>query len=86
MDESKRCRLKSDAQCSPSQGICCNDSCNFKSSNTVCSKETDCMMSVNCTGDSYQCQASVEEYKKKDLSFCNHRTQLCLNGVISKTN
>ena len=83
-DESKRCRLKPNSQCSPSQGACCNDSCHFKSSHTECSQATDCMMSVNCTGEASQCDSFMKEHKKKDLTLCNHGTQLCMNGVINK--
>ena len=37
-DESKRCKLKPAAKCSPSQGICCNENCEFKNASTICRK------------------------------------------------
>lgn len=84
-DESKRCHLKPDAACSPSQGICCNKKCQFKSSDEVCRIHGDCMNEVNCTGNHYSCPINLDEFYKPDFTLCEHGTRICQKGKCEET-
>lgn len=79
-DELKRCKLKPTAKCSPSQGVCCDASCQFKTSETVCTAVNECTNQVNCTGDSYQCPNHLDRAYKKDFTLCDNGAKVCQKG------
>jgi disintegrin and metalloproteinase domain-containing protein 10 len=81
-DANKRCRLKPNAACSPSQGHCCNkDACRYEPPNHVCMRSTECLHNVKCTGYSSYCPSNSSVFFKKNLTSCNSGTQVCINGV-----
>ncbi len=86
-DESKRCKLKPAAQCSPSQGVCCDEAtCQFKSADSVCRLEDDCIEQVNCTGNSNSCPSELGNFYKVDLTVCNNGISVCNSGVSFRLN
>lgn len=70
------CTRRLAAQCSPSEGPCCNLSCQFER-NKVCRSVSDCNEEAKCNGYSPQCPASVP---KQNGTECNKNTQVCVNG------
>lgn len=78
-----KCHLKPNAKCSPSQGPCCNSSCEFAKSGTVCMKNDECLNNVTCTGDKAFCPRNSSSFFKPNLTICNSGTQVCNNGVCS---
>ena len=81
-DKSKRCKLKPNAICSPSQGVCCSSSCQFKNSSKICRIENDCLYTVSCTGESSDCPINSNNSFKPNYTVCNSGTQICISGVI----
>ncbi|CAG0921849.1 unnamed protein product [Notodromas monacha] len=66
--------------CSPSQGPCCRGSeCSvIKLQEEVeCAKESECKERSKCDGLSPKCPRASS---KQELTECNHRTQVCMNG------
>ena len=78
-----KCHLKPNAKCSPSQGPCCNSSCEFAKSGTVCMKNDECLNNVTCTGDKAFCPRNSSSFFKPNLTICNSGTQVCNNGICS---
>ena len=72
----RRCTLKPAAQCSPSEGPCCSQSCRFTSSsdNVQCKHEGDCTMASFCDGQAAQCPEP--EHKPDNVTDCNQGTQV----------
>ncbi|XP_029001183.1 disintegrin and metalloproteinase domain-containing protein 10 isoform X2 [Betta splendens] len=79
-EEGKKCRLKPDKVCSPSQGPCCTADCTFVAQNEKCRKESECANQGVCNGATALCPASQP---KENFTSCNAATQVCLNGVCS---
>lgn len=75
-----QCRLKPGKICSPSQGLCCGQDCEFKSAGQMCGEETDCQKASVCSGLSSLCP---EPNAKENLTVCSQGTRVCLNGVCT---
>ncbi|KAG9489425.1 hypothetical protein GDO78_005414 [Eleutherodactylus coqui] len=75
--EDKKCKLKPNQRCSPSQGPCCTPGCVFKDSNQKCREESDCAKMGTCNGVSAQCPQSEP---RENLTECNRETQVCIKG------
>ncbi|XP_050312944.1 disintegrin and metalloproteinase domain-containing protein 10 isoform X2 [Anthonomus grandis grandis] len=77
------CRRRDGAQCSPSQGPCCDGAtCRFISSSQsqstlLCKPESDCSRASFCNGSSAECP---NPQPKRDKTRCNNDTQLCIQG------
>ncbi|XP_035379510.1 LOW QUALITY PROTEIN: disintegrin and metalloproteinase domain-containing protein 10-like [Electrophorus electricus] len=78
--DNKKCKLKPNKVCSPSQGPCCTAVCTYKSSNEKCREESECAHPGMCNGASAQCPTSEP---KANFTACNGETQVCLNGGCS---
>lgn len=63
---------------SPSQGLCCSQSCEFKPAGQTCDEETDCQRESVCSGLSPLCP---EPSPKENLTVCSQGTRVCLSGV-----
>ncbi|XP_063058116.1 disintegrin and metalloproteinase domain-containing protein 10 [Engraulis encrasicolus] len=75
-----QCRLKPNKHCSPSQGLCCSTSCDFKAKGTACEEESECEMKSVCTGASPVCPPPSP---KANMTLCNLGTRVCLQGECS---
>ncbi|XP_037626947.1 disintegrin and metalloproteinase domain-containing protein 10 [Sebastes umbrosus] len=73
-----QCLLKSGKTCSPSQGLCCGQDCEFKPAGETCDEETDCQREGMCSGLSPLCS---EPSAKENLTVCSQGTRVCMNGV-----
>lgn len=78
---SLRCKLRPGAQCSPTQGNCCDLECKFKPKTTKCVQDHQCMYDVNCSGSHAKCPSNNEQFFKPNFTFCNSNSQLCMSGV-----
>uniref|UniRef100_A0A4W6G3I9 ADAM10 endopeptidase n=1 Tax=Lates calcarifer TaxID=8187 RepID=A0A4W6G3I9_LATCA len=77
-----QCRLKPGKVCSPSQGLCCGQNCEFKPAGQICDEETDCQRKSVCSGLSPRCP---EPSAKENLTVCSQGTRVCLNGVCAES-
>ncbi len=80
---STECRLKSTSQCSPSQGSCCTNTCQFQVNNITCLSGTDCKNDIFCTGNRADCPVEDSRFYKPNLTPCNSNTQVCQNGICT---
>ncbi|KAF1770706.1 hypothetical protein GCK72_002527 [Caenorhabditis remanei] len=74
------CKRKPGAQCSPSQGYCCNpDNCSLhgKHEEKICRQESECSNLQTCDGRSAQCPVSPP---KHDGIPCQDSTKVCSAG------
>ncbi|XP_055049184.1 disintegrin and metalloproteinase domain-containing protein 10 [Misgurnus anguillicaudatus] len=78
--DNKKCKLKPNRVCSPSQGPCCTPQCSYKSRNEKCREESECAHQGMCNGASAQCPTSEP---KANFTACHGDTQVCLNGGCS---
>ncbi|XP_066523268.1 disintegrin and metalloproteinase domain-containing protein 10-like [Hoplias malabaricus] len=78
--DNKKCKLKPDKVCSPSQGPCCTSECTYKARNEKCREESECAHPGMCNGASAQCPTSEP---KANFTACHGETQVCLNGGCS---
>ncbi|KAF5907591.1 disintegrin and metalloproteinase domain-containing protein 10-like, partial [Clarias magur] len=78
--DNKKCKLKPNKVCSPSQGPCCTSECTYKSRNEKCREESECAHQGMCSGHSAQCPTSEP---KANFTACHGETQVCLNGGCS---
>uniref|UniRef100_A0A7N8YB48 Disintegrin and metalloproteinase domain-containing protein 10 n=1 Tax=Mastacembelus armatus TaxID=205130 RepID=A0A7N8YB48_9TELE len=78
--DNKKCKLKPNKVCSPSQGPCCTPECNYKSRHEKCREESECAHQGMCNGISAQCPTSEP---KANFTACHGETQVCLNGGCS---
>ncbi|XP_029002796.1 disintegrin and metalloproteinase domain-containing protein 10 isoform X2 [Betta splendens] len=76
------CRLKPGKTCSPSQGLCCSQDCEFRPAGQMCDEETDCERESACSGASPLCP---EPSPKEDLSTCSQGTRVCISGVCAES-
>ncbi|XP_043985128.1 disintegrin and metalloproteinase domain-containing protein 10 isoform X1 [Gambusia affinis] len=77
-----QCRLKPGKICSPSQGLCCGQNCEFKPLGQQCDEETDCVKESVCSGLSPLCP---KPDPKENLTVCSQGTRVCLNGVCAES-
>ncbi|CBY34574.1 unnamed protein product [Oikopleura dioica] len=78
---SKRCKLKRGAQCSISQGPCCDgNTCKHHDTNVRCAKEQDCTEPTMCSGKKAQCPTPKP---KEDFKWCQKETMTCIGGFCS---
>uniref|UniRef100_A0A8C4DGL2 ADAM10 endopeptidase n=1 Tax=Dicentrarchus labrax TaxID=13489 RepID=A0A8C4DGL2_DICLA len=77
-----QCRLKPGKVCSPSQGLCCGQDCEFKLASQTCDEETDCQKESVCSGLSPLCP---EPTAKENLTVCSEGTRVCLSGVCAES-
>ncbi|KAM4740038.1 disintegrin and metalloproteinase domain-containing protein 10 [Anableps anableps] len=77
-----QCQLKPGKVCSPSQGLCCGQNCEFKALGQMCNEETDCLKENACSGLSPDCP---EPDPKENLTVCSKGTRVCLNGVCAES-
>ncbi|KAM9385116.1 disintegrin and metalloproteinase domain-containing protein 10 [Pholidichthys leucotaenia] len=77
-----QCRLKLGKACSPSQGLCCGQDCEFKPAGLMCDEETDCQKASECSGLSPVC---AEPSAKENLTVCSQGTRVCHNGACSES-
>uniref|UniRef100_A0AAQ5YHF5 Disintegrin and metalloproteinase domain-containing protein 10 n=1 Tax=Amphiprion ocellaris TaxID=80972 RepID=A0AAQ5YHF5_AMPOC len=78
--DNKKCKLKPNKVCSPSQGPCCTAECSYKGRNEKCREESECAHQGMCNGVSAQCPTSEP---KANFTACHGETQVCLNGGCS---
>ncbi len=79
-NKEKRCKRKPFAECSPSEGPCCDQSCRFTDRNDqiLCKNEDDCNRATFCNGRQAQCPEP--EHKPDNVTECNQGTQVCQVG------
>lgn len=80
----KGCTRRANTQCSPSQGPCCQSSCEFVSvySNKTCREASECSHAAFCSGASADCP---DPTPMPDHTKCNNGTQLCKNGECTES-
>ncbi|XP_031138367.1 disintegrin and metalloproteinase domain-containing protein 10-like [Sander lucioperca] len=78
--DNKKCKLKPNKVCSPSQGPCCTAECSYKGRNEKCREESECAHQGMCNGVGAQCPTSEP---KANFTACHGETQVCLNGGCS---
>lgn len=76
------CKRRPGKLCSPSQGQCCDRSCNFvpASSRQQCKEDGECNGKAFCDGYSAKCPPPPNN---PDGTECNGNTQVCQNGECS---
>lgn len=77
---SQSCKLKGSAQCSPSIGPCCDQSCNFikERHRQLCKAEQDCTRKAYCNGSSALCPKA--DNMPDNTTECNEGTKVCQQG------
>uniref|UniRef100_A0A674E9W4 Disintegrin and metalloproteinase domain-containing protein 10 n=1 Tax=Salmo trutta TaxID=8032 RepID=A0A674E9W4_SALTR len=78
--DNRKCKLKPNKVCSPSQGLCCTPECFYKGRNEKCREESECAHQGMCNGGTAQCPTSEP---KANFTACHGETQVCLNGGCS---
>lgn len=71
------CTLTQGAQCSPSEGLCCNSTCQFVPSSGQCSTATDCSRASFCHGARSICPPPAPV---QDQTPCQGGSKTCLKG------
>nr|CAG4641525.1 EOG090X02I4 [Eurycercus lamellatus] len=76
------CKRRPGKQCSPSQGQCCDRTCNFVSASAYqqCKEEGECNGKAFCNGHMAKCPPPPNN---PDGTECNGNTQVCQNGECS---
>ncbi|KAK4021038.1 hypothetical protein OUZ56_002972 [Daphnia magna] len=76
------CKRRPRTQCSPSQGQCCDRSCNFVpvTSHQQCKEDGECNGKAFCNGLSAKCPPPPNN---PDGTECNGNTQVCQSGECS---
>jgi disintegrin and metalloproteinase domain-containing protein 10 len=76
----KRCKRKPFAECSPSEGPCCESDCKFtdRSKKTKCKHMDDCTEDAFCNGRNATCPNP--DPKPDNVTECNQGTQVCQQG------
>ena len=75
--ENFRCRRTQGSACSPSEGPCCTETCNFVGPTSVCRSSSECTFESSCNGREAQCPQPAF---RPNNTECNGGTQVCLNG------
>ncbi|XP_059091577.1 disintegrin and metalloproteinase domain-containing protein 10-like isoform X2 [Tigriopus californicus] len=80
-----RCRRKPDTECSPSEGPCCSNRCQFtqRSERVQCKNEDDCTMAATCDGQQARCPRPL--FKPDNITECHEGTQVCQEGVCQSS-
>lgn len=65
----KRSRNGRPVQCSPSQGPCCDGSCQFRGPEYECAPDTDCRYAQTCPGNDYQCTPGFSKPNRTTTGF-----------------
>ena len=80
---SDMCTLKIGKECSPSQGPCCSNTCQYVTEleNKTCSLGNDCKLPSYCNGSSAVCPVATN---KPDGTFCGHSDFLCQSGECNE--
>jgi len=74
------CTLTKKAACSPSEGLCCNSTCQFISNSVQCSQAKDCSLPSFCHGSRAICPAPQPI---EDLTPCQGGSKTCQSGKCS---
>nr|CAG4648533.1 EOG090X02I4 [Polyphemus pediculus] len=76
------CKRRPRTQCSPSEGQCCDNSCNFveAAARQQCKEDGECSGKAFCNGNSAKCPPPPN---KEDGTECNGNTQVCQKGECS---
>nr|CAB3219987.1 disintegrin and metalloproteinase domain-containing protein 10-like [Phallusia mammillata] len=83
-DRTMRCKLKAAAQCSLTQGPCCDPTtCGFRDSSHECAAQSECQLAQVCAGKNASCPEAVAKSNGSSPIECNHKTQICVNGECS---
>ncbi|XP_062512100.1 disintegrin and metalloproteinase domain-containing protein 10-like [Corticium candelabrum] len=77
--KSKQCRLKTGVVCSPQQGPCCNEQCEFQSNTVICQEDDGCKAASNCSGVSATCPDSPDT-SSRNGHFCKNERRVCVDG------
>ncbi|KAL4658865.1 disintegrin and metalloproteinase domain-containing protein 10-like [Arapaima gigas] len=77
-----QCRLKLGKKCSPSQGLCCSSSCDFKPRGVTCEEESECHLASQCSGTAASCPIPDP---KPNMTTCSLGTQVCLAGECAES-
>lgn len=75
--DAKPCARVKGVLCSPSEGPCCNEKCEFEKSFKQCRAKSECTYESVCNGQAAQCPNPLPKANKTE---CNGGTQVCLNG------
>ncbi|KRZ05584.1 Disintegrin and metalloproteinase domain-containing protein 10, partial [Trichinella zimbabwensis] len=80
--EAKGCTRVEGVQCSPSEGVCCNKSCQFitSSAHFLCRQATECSTDQYCKGNQPGCPLSDA---KPNGTRCQDNTKVCNRGTCS---
>ncbi|CAG2171601.1 unnamed protein product, partial [Oppiella nova] len=73
----KPCHRRPGFKCSPSQGPCCTESCDFEGKSKQCRHESECSYEALCSGFSPHCPRPPAKDNKTE---CNGGTQVCWAG------
>jgi len=77
-NNAKRCKRRPNAECSPSEGPCCDKNCKFTSAFNIpkvqCKNEDDCTEASFCDGNQAQCPEP--DHKPDNITECNQGTQV----------
>ncbi|KAF8368215.1 hypothetical protein PRIPAC_86044, partial [Pristionchus pacificus] len=76
-DRDAPCTLNNTAKCSPSQGNCCDQKCEFKGADSICSPMKDCSSQTKCLPLN---AISPEPNPINDRLPCDDATGVCKNG------
>lgn len=76
----KPCTLAPGARCSPSEGLCCNSSCEYSPATTACATSTDCSEQAFCTGRNSYCPVSRP---LADSTLCAGGSRTCQAGACA---
>jgi len=76
----KSCKRRPNAECSPSEGPCCESNCRFTPpfEKTMCKSMDDCTDSAYCDGNNATCPKPPN--KPDNVTECNQGTQVCQQG------
>lgn len=77
-----RCKRKPEAECSPSEGQCCDEKCKFVplSRKVTCKMDDDCTYAALCDGSQAKCPDP--KIKPDNVTECNEGTQVYILHVI----
>lgn len=80
--DASTCKLKSGAQCDPSNSACCTDQCGFAPSTQVCrpAKDPNCDQAEVCTGTSATCP---DDKFSPNGQSCGANGLACASGVCT---
>jgi len=79
-NKQKRCTRRPGKECSPSEGPCCDKTCQFITNfdQVKCKSDGDCTEASYCNGKAAQCPEP--DHKPDNVTECNQGTQVCQQG------